>query len=163
MNRAYELYLEQIKVHKTSHPSLLAIDILQAYHPDLSCPEQLANTSAGSSTDTYILIPQRPEFPFLPISEIPHHYIRDPTPPPQQNHFLRLLQQIFSSATRTTAPPLPPITEYYSTVNLDITVTPCHTPLLLNTPPLNTQNLIDPFDHYIQNQDATIVRPDPPQ
>ena len=37
MNRAYELYLEQIEVHRTSHPSSLAIDILQAYHPDLSC------------------------------------------------------------------------------------------------------------------------------
>src|SRR6185437_1248584 len=37
MNRAYELYLEQIEVHRTSHPSSLAVDVLQAYHPDLSC------------------------------------------------------------------------------------------------------------------------------
>jgi len=37
MNRAYELYLEQIEEHQTSHPSSLAVDVLQAYHPDLSC------------------------------------------------------------------------------------------------------------------------------
>src|SRR6185437_6786511 len=37
MNRAYELYLEQIEAHETSHPLSLAVDILQAYHPDLSC------------------------------------------------------------------------------------------------------------------------------
>ncbi|CAG8820338.1 15063_t:CDS:1, partial [Racocetra persica] len=44
-----------------------------------------------------------------------------------------------------------------------ITVTPCYTLPLLNTPPFNTQNLIDPFDYYIQNQDTTIVRPNSPQ
>ena len=55
------------------------------------------------------------------------------------------------------------MTEFYPTVNLDIAVTPRHTPPLLNTPPLNNQNLIDPLDHYIQNQDVTIVRPDSPQ
>ena len=37
MNRAYELYLEQIEVHETSYPSSLAVDVLQAYHPDLFC------------------------------------------------------------------------------------------------------------------------------
>ena len=37
MNRAYEIYLEQIEVHRTSHPSSLAVDVLQAQHPDLSC------------------------------------------------------------------------------------------------------------------------------
>jgi hypothetical protein len=37
MNRAYELHLEQIEVHTTSHPSSLAVEVLQAYHPDLSC------------------------------------------------------------------------------------------------------------------------------
>ncbi|CAG8816955.1 824_t:CDS:2, partial [Racocetra persica] len=176
---AYELYLEQIKVHETSYPLSLAVDVLQAYHPDLfynyfaitysqktndtyrvlvtatdyntaraaakdivfSCchnndlldpkeiiakrtdlnfdislprsiytlgPKQLADTGVGSSTNTYILIPQQLEFPSSPISEIPYYYTREPTPPPQQNRFLRLLQQTFSPATRTTAPPLPP-------------------------------------------------------
>ena len=37
MNRAYELYLEQIEVHETSHPSSLIIDVLQAYYSDLFC------------------------------------------------------------------------------------------------------------------------------
>src|SRR6185437_564236 len=68
-----------------------------------------------------------------------------------------------SPTTRTIAPPPPPVTDYYSTVNLDITVTPRHTPPLPNTPPPHTQNLIDSFDHYTQNRDATIVRPDSPQ
>jgi hypothetical protein len=308
MNRAYELYLEQIEVHETSHPSSLAVDVLQAQHPDLSCticypvanlyrpfrrfwrtyrdnyfaitysqktndayqvlvtatdyntvraaardivfscrynndlldpkeiiaglllehtpytlaptlpldfeatlldlhiedllpstplqrtenllfdfqnqlgrtelhfdtspprsiytlgPEQLADAGVGSSTNTYIPIPQRFELPSSPISEIPYHYTREPTPPPQQHRFLRYLRQTFSPATRTTDPPPPPVTEFYPTVNLDIAVTPRHTPPLLNTPPLNNQNLIDPLNHYIQNQDATIVRPDsPPQ
>ena len=309
MNRAYELYLEQIEVHETSHPSSLAVDVLQAYHPDLSCticypvanlyrpfrrfwgtyrdnyfatqysqktndsycilvaatdyntaraaardivfscrynndlldpkeviaglllahtpytlaptlplnfeatlldlhiedllpstpastrprtenllfdfqnqlgrtelnfdvspprsiftlgPEQLADTGVGSSTNTYIPIPPSLALPSSPISEIPYHYTRETTPPPR-NRLFRYLQQTFSPA-RTTVPPSPLVTEYYPTVNLDINVTPRHTPPLLNTPPLNDQNLIDPLDHYIQNQDATIVRADsPPQ
>lgn len=37
MNRAYQLHLEQIEAHETSHSLPLAVEALQALYPDLFC------------------------------------------------------------------------------------------------------------------------------
>jgi hypothetical protein len=39
MSRAYDLYLEYIEAHDSSYPSSLAVEVLQAQNPDLSCRE----------------------------------------------------------------------------------------------------------------------------
>ena len=71
--------------------------------------------------------------------------------------------QSLSPTARTNNPPPPPVVEFYPTVNLDIDITPRHTPPIPDTPPPNYFNLADPLDYYTQNQETTIIRPDLPQ
>ena len=132
-------------------------------------PEQLADPQIGSSSlppynedTTYIPFRQRFELPSSPISEIPLYRTRQTTPPPQSNRFLRWVQSL-SPTARTNNPPPPPVVEFYPTVNLDIDITPRHTPPIPDTPPPNYFNLADPLDYYTQNQETTIIRPDLPQ